>query len=113
MATVKEILADRNEGGKRKRKPRGSVKNTDRLAAFRKDGGRGSASWANCNCDLLHAVVVGITAHGGAVTLGLSRDLGAHSLTLLLDNQRATLWFNGDADLNEKLQEVLETISEL
>ncbi len=44
---------------------------------------------------------------GGAVTFGLSRDQGAHSLTLLLDGGRETLWFNGNADLEEALDEVL------
>ena len=113
MATVKKLLDDRNKAGKKKRAARGSVNNSNRLAAFQSKGNRGSASWENVNCDLLHAVVVGITSMGGALTVGLSRDKGAHSLTLLLDDQRVTLWFNGDADLNEKLQEVLETIAEM
>lgn len=113
MASIKKILDDRNKSGKKKRAPRGAVKNAARLDAFKSKGAEGSASWANCNCDLLHAVVVAITALGGAITLGLARDMGAHSLTLLLDEARATLWFNGDADLNEKLQEVLDTLSDM
>lgn len=113
MATIKQILDDRNEAGKKPRAARGSVKNTDRLAAFRSPAATGSASWANCNCDLLHAVVVAITALGGAIIFGLGRDKGSHSLTLLLDEKKVSLYFNGDADLNDKLQEVLETLAEM
>lgn len=86
---------------------RGSVKNSARLEAFADRRGKGSADWGGCDPERLQAVLVGITGLGGAVTFGLSRDQGAHSLTLLLDNSRTTLWFNGDADLDEELAEVL------
>lgn len=89
---------------------RGSVNNAGRLEALQGRGGKGSADWATCDSGLLLAVVVAITALGGALTLGLSRDQGAHSLTLLLDDTRATLWFNGDADLDEELRDVLAYI---
>lgn len=86
---------------------RGSVRNADRLAAFAGRGEEGSADWGACDPNLLQAVVVGITGLGGAITIGLSRDQGAHSLTLLLDGARKTLWFNGDADLSAAMREVL------
>jgi hypothetical protein len=47
---------------------------------------------------------------GGAVTLGLSRDGGAYSLTLLLESERTTLWFNGGADLDAELEKVRATL---
>jgi hypothetical protein len=74
---------------------------------FAERAGRGGAEWAGCDPKRLLAVVVAITGLGGAVTIGLSRDQGAHSLTLLLDNGRQTLWFNGDADLDLELDNVL------
>lgn len=89
---------------------RGSTRNTDRLAAFSARGGNGGANWGTCDPARLQAVVVGITALGGAITLGLSRDLGAHSLTLLLDGNRTTLWFNGNADLDSELDGVKATL---
>lgn len=91
---------------KKARKTRGSVQNKSRLDAF--GGGRkeGTADWGGCDPERLQAVVVGITALGGAVTFGLSRDKGAHSLTLLLDDDRTSLWFNGDADLDLQLDDV-------
>ena len=91
-------------------KTRGTTRNPDRLQAFASGNGGGSADWGGCYPERLQAVVVGITAMGGAVTFGLSRDLGAHSLTLLLDGGRQTLWFNGGADLNAELTAVVATL---
>lgn len=96
--------------GKLKRKGRGSVKNQSRLDAFAKQKGSTQADWGGCSPATMQAVVVAITELGGAVTIGLSRDVGAHSLTLLLDGGRETLWFNGDADLDAELDKVLGTL---
>lgn len=89
---------------------RGSVKNKSRLEAFGKQSGQGSADWGTCSPERLQVVVVEITGMGGAITLGLSRDEGAHMLTLLLDDGKTTLWFNGNSDLDEELQAVYETL---
>lgn len=83
---------------------RGSVDNKKRLAAFGTRGPAEGADWGTCDGELLAAVVVEITSQGGAVIFGLSRDLGAHSVTLMLDDERETLWFNGSADLDEELR---------
>ncbi len=96
--------SDRSPSGKSKK--RGSVKNADRLADFGNRTGQGSAEWASCDEKWLKAVVVAITTMGGAITVGLSRDQGAHFLTLMLDDSRKTLWYNGDSDLNEELRVV-------
>lgn len=103
-------IAHHNEGrGNEKTgtKRRGSVNNAKRLDAFKGRGGKGHADWGSCNPERLQAVVVAITGMGGAITIGLSRDEGAHSLTLLLDGGRETLWFNGNADLDAELLDVL------
>lgn len=94
-----------------KKRSRGSVNNKGRLAAFAKKGKAGQADWGTCSGELLLSVIVGMTRLGGAVTIGLSRDQGAHSLTLLLDDSRETLWFNGDADLDEELRDVKQVIA--
>ena len=93
--------------------PRGSTRNADRLDAFVEGKGAGLADWGSCDAARLQAVVVGITSLGGAVTIGLSRDLGAHSLTLLLDGNRKTLWFNGDADLDSALEAVEQKLDSI
>jgi len=91
---------------------RGSVNNSARLAAFNQRAGTGSADWGGCRAEVLQEVVTAITNLGGACTFGLSRDHGAHSLTLMLDNERTTLWFNGGADLDDELAQVMETLAE-
>lgn len=99
---------DRSKSNKR-----GSTKNSNRLEAFSKGSPSSGADWGGCDPVLLQAVIVKITAMGGAVTFGLSRDNGAHSCTLLLDNNRQTCWFNGDADLDESLREVAATLDSM
>ncbi len=89
---------------------RGSVRNGDRLDAFASAHGPGDADWGACDPKRIQAVLVGITTLGGAVTFGLSRNQGAHSVTLLLDDKRTTLWFNGAADLDEALDGVVATL---
>lgn len=96
--------------GSGKSSKRGAVRNDDRLAAFSDGNVEGSADWSACDQKWIQAVIVGITSLGGAVTFGLSRDLGAHSLTLLLASKRKTLWFNGGADLDVELQGVVDTL---
>lgn len=93
---------------------RGSVNNTNRLAGLR--GGDGKAStgdWGGCDPRWLQALIVAVSSRGGAVSFGLSRDKGAHSCTIMLDGDRATLWFNGDADLDEELEKVYEYVNTL
>lgn len=101
---------DGNTKTRAKSKTRGSTRNVDRLNAFAGRDGSGSADWGACNPARLQTVLVSITEMGGAITFGLSRDLGAHSLTLLLDGNRKTLWFNGDADLDAELEAVAEVL---
>lgn len=96
-------------GGKR----RGSVNNAGRLDAFHERAGRGGADWGGCDQARLQGVVVAITELGGAITIGLSRDKGAHFMTLLLDDEKSTLWFNGDADLDAELDAVYERLAAL
>lgn len=109
-----ETLRKEMERGetKKKRTSRGSKNNARRLDAFRNRGGRGDAEWATCDAHMLLAVVDKITALGGAITLSLSRDMGAHGLTLLMDDDRESLWFNGDADLTEELRAVLVALEQ-
>ncbi len=109
MSGIMEQLAESHS----KNSKRGSVNNKGRLAAFKKaDRGR-SADWGGCSELLVHSVVVKITTLGGAVMFGVSRDGGGHSLTLMLDGGKEVLWFNGNADLDEALQEVIETLESM
>jgi hypothetical protein len=92
-------------------KKRGSVDNTGRLRSLFKPGTvAGGADWGDTDPRWIAAIVVKITSMGGACTFGLSRDGGAHSLTLMLNQERETLWFNGDADLDGELEKVWQTL---
>lgn len=106
----KETVEKEMARGVSKKNRRGSVRNTDRLAAFADGSVKGSADWGTVSPEWLQGVIVGITALGGAVIFGLSRDQGAYAVTLLLDDAKTTLWFNGDADLDEALEGVVDTL---
>ena len=93
-----------------RRSTRGSTNNSGRLSAFANARKSGSADWGGCDPARIQAVVVAITGMGGAATFGLSRDGGAYSLTLLLESERTTLWFNGGADLDAELEKVRATL---
>lgn len=97
----------------KKKAKRGSTNNKRRLDAFKAGRSDAEASWDGCDCKWLQAMVVSITSLGGAVTIGLSRDMGAYSVTLLLDGQRETLWFNGSADLDDELKTIVGNLDAL
>lgn len=109
MNELEQIIDER----RRNRGSRGSANNKGRLAAFAKKDGSGTADWGAMDCALMQAVIVGITQLGGAIIFSLSRDGGAHSITLLLDKSKEVLWFNGDADLNVEMQRVLVTLEDM
>ena len=90
-----------------KRRTKAAKKEEGRLAAFVGSSETTGADWSSCDGELLKDVVVLITDLGGAVIIGMSRDKGAHSMTLMLGTVRKSLWFDGDADLDEKLGEVI------
>jgi len=106
-------MQDKIQDSREKKKKRGSVKNASRLEAFGKAVSVSGADWDTCDKKLISAVVILITQLGGACTFGLSRDKGAHMLTLLLDDTRKTLWFNGDAVLSDELKLVIERLKVL
>lgn len=113
MPTSEEVAQGAVNGAGKRGKSRGSVKNASRLEAFRTGNARAVGDWGGCDPRWLQAVIVSITQIGGAVTFSLSRDGGAHGLTLLLDSERQTLWFNGDADLEAELEAVWATLDSM
>ncbi len=104
------VATEQKQQEREKKGKRGSTNNKSRLDAFSRSDSSSGADWGACDERLLQAVVVAITELGGAVIFGLSRDKGAHSLTLLLDDKSQPLWFNGDADLSKEMQDVLGTL---
>ncbi len=98
---------------KRKKGKRGSVRNDKRLEALFQRRTATKADWLGCDPGRLQAVVHGITALGGAVTFGTSMDGGAYSVSLMLEGDRKTLWFNGEAELDDELQAIVETLEQM
>lgn len=113
MPTQEEVARGATNNAGRNGKTRGSVNNKNRLEAFKTRAGQGGADWGSCDPRWMQAVVCEMQRVGGAITFGLSRDGGAHCLTLLLDGNRETLWFNGDADLDVELEAVFATLETL
>lgn len=100
-------------GTGKRRKARGSTNNGARLDHFTNRRKAGFATWETCDPGRLHSVVDKITSMGGAVTIGLSRDKGAHFVTLLLDDEKATMWYNGDANLDDALDDIAAGLKSL
>lgn len=113
MGVAKRAIHERRDASGRGSKNRGSVNNARRLSAFAGKQKGARADWGGCNPTWLQSIVVGITRLGGAVTFGTSRDGGAYSVTLMLDGERETLWFNGGAELDEELELVVATLDSL
>lgn len=107
MARAEDVAQGLTKKGKTNR---GSTDNGKRLAAFAQKQPGGKADWGGCDPRWLQALIVSMTGLGGAMTFGTSRDGGAYSLTLLLDGERETLWFNGGCDLEAELEAVLATL---
>lgn len=113
MSNAREVAKGIAKPTNGRRGARGSVDNAGRLSAFAGRAKQGTADWGDCDSKWLQAVVVRITGMGGAVTFAMSRDQGAHSITLMLDNDRQTLWFNGDADLDNELEQVVAVLDSM
>lgn len=102
-------LADEKKASKSTK--RGSVDNAGRLKALLNKSGQqnGKADWSSADPRWIAGVVHVITRVGGAVSFGYSRDGGAYSLSIMLDGDRETLWFNGGADIDTELEAVYAT----
>jgi len=110
MPSREEVARGLEKSSNGKGGKRGSVNNASRLDIFSERTADGGADWGDCSSPMVLAVITGITELGGAVTFSLSRNQGAYGLTLLLDKERQTLWFNGDADLDDEMEKVIATL---
>lgn len=94
-----------------KKGKRGTVDNNSRLKQLLGGNGQhsGKADWSSADPRWLAGVIHAVTRVGGAVSFGYSRDGGAYSLSIMLDGDRETLWFNGGADIDTELEAVFST----
>lgn len=61
------------------------------------------ADWAAADHELLGGVVAAVTANGGAIRFGYSRDGGAYALGIYGDGKPFTEYLGATADVNEWL----------
>lgn len=104
-------LSDQQLEAKNAKKKRGTTDNVGRLKKLLAGTGQqtGKADWSAADPRWVAGVVHVVTRVGGAVSFGYSRDMGAYSLSIMLDGDRETLWFNGGADIDAELEAVYAT----
>lgn len=95
-------------------KPASEGATRSRLAGF----GAGSAQssgfdWGEADPVLIAGVVVSVTRHGGLASFGYTRDGGAGTLTVFLDNERSTEYFKPTEDCDQKLAQVVDYFANL
>ena len=64
------------------------------------------ADWGNANSELLARVIELVTAGGGAIRFGYSRDGGAYSLGIYGDGKPYTEFQPGNTDIDGWLEEL-------
>jgi len=102
-----------NEIGKGKAK-RGTNDTASALSALGSRGRNpGKLNWDDADPKNLAAVIVSAVEAGGAASFSRSRDAGAVSLTIYLDGDKKTLWFNKDSSLDDELEVVIHFLSSL
>lgn len=90
-------------------KPPTEGKTVSRLAGFGSRGGQQqSFDWGEADPVLIAGVVVSVTRHGGLASFGYTRDGGAGTLTVFLDNERSTEYFKPSEDCDQKLAQVVD-----
>lgn len=105
------MRSEEQANGKIKESKRGSTNNKKRLDSLRaKAKSHSGADWDNATPESLQGLIVATQNIGGAITFGLSRDGGAYMVTILLDGDRETFWYNGEADLAAELYDLHESL---
>lgn len=85
-----------------------------RLAGFGNSGGQSTGfDWGEADPVLIAGVVVSVTRQGGLASFGYTRDGGAGTLTVFLDNERSTEYFKPTEDCDQKLAAVVDYFANL
>jgi len=73
----------------------------------------GETDWGDCMPEMLASVVVAVTRAGGLISFGRSRDLGALSITIILDNDKRTTWVPVGTDIESELERIIHFMDAL
>jgi len=80
-----------------------------RLAGFGSRSDKQSRfDWGEADPVLIAGVVVAVTRHGGLASFGYTRDGGAGTLTVFLDDEKSTEYFKPAEDCDQKLGQVVD-----
>lgn len=74
------------------------------------DTGANSADWTSADGKLVIELISSVTALGGAVRFGYTRDGGAYSLGIYLDDDSETFYFPPSVDVDENLAIFVERL---
>lgn len=96
------VFGDGGNANKGKRKPVEPAALLSGLFPDRKNSTE--VDWGDAMPELVSALVCSVTRAGGLVSFGRARNLGALSVTVMVDNDRKTIWVNP----NENIDEVIE-----
>lgn len=96
------------------RQPDAERPTRSRLAGFGSSNNQsGAFDWGEADPVLIAGVVVSVTRHGGLASFGYTRDGGAGTLTVFLDNERSTEYFKPAEDCDAKLAQVVDYFANL
>lgn len=97
-----------------KRQPDGQGTAPSRLAGFGARVGEFKGfQWGEADTVLLAGLVVAVTRLGGLASFGVTRDGGAGTITVFLDEERSTEYIKPTEDVDEKLAAAIDYFDSL
>lgn len=107
MPTQEEIARGAKSGRKQPKKSRLST------ALGGTDVDRNLVHWGEVDPSGIVAITTQVSALGGAVLFGGSRDRGALQLTVHLEGDKAVFWFSSAADAESEMADLYEKLNKL
>lgn len=113
MATAEENARGNGKKPRSRRTGGGGDTRPGRLSGAFGGSDAPEMEWADVEPRYVAWVLTAVTALGGAVTYGRSRDSGALMVTLLLDGERETKWISPRDTPEDVLTEIAERLQAL
>lgn len=83
------------------------------LLQSRNDGGSDVADWGCVTPKILIDLIQVVSSLGGAVRIGYTRDMGAYSIGVYLDDDRETFYCRPSDDLDIFIADLTEKLRDL
>ena len=75
-----------------------------------KKASKATADWSGVNGSILLNAIATISARGGALRFGYTRDGGAYALGIYLDGEHETVYLRPDEDIDHYLADFAENL---